>query len=61
MFEKYIQTVNPNEERFQAFISKYITEKGVKSPDSVPYSELYKIIKEGIREYLRQEELRSKK
>ncbi len=63
MFERYVQTVNPDEERFQAFISKYITEKGVKELESFPYSELYKVIKEGIREYLRQEELgsRSKK
>ncbi len=63
MFERYVQTVNPDEKRFQAFISKYITGKGVKELESFPYSELYKVIKEGIREYLRQEELgsRSKK
>jgi hypothetical protein len=58
MFEKYVQNINPDEERFHAFISNYLAEKGVKEPEALAYSELYKVIKNGIREYLRQQEPR---
>ena len=57
MFERYIRNINP-EEGFQAFLSNYIAEKGVKDIQVLPYSELYKVIKEGIREYLRKQEPR---
>jgi hypothetical protein len=53
MFERYIQKVNPEEGRFQSFISNYLVDRGVKDIHTLPYSELYKFIKEGIREYLR--------
>lgn len=56
MFERYIRNTNPEEERFQVFLSNYIAEKGVKEIQVLPYSELYKVIKEGIREYLRKQE-----
>ena len=58
MFESYIRNINPEEERFQAFISNYIAEKGVKDIQALPYADLYIIIKEGIREYLRKQEPR---
>ncbi len=58
MFESYIRNINPEEERFQAFISNYIAEKGVKDIQALPYVELYIIIKEGIRGYLRKQEPR---
>lgn len=57
MFERYIRNIKP-EEGFQAFLSNYIAEKGVKDIQVLPYSELYKVIKEGIREYLRKQEPR---
>ena len=47
--------INPEEQRFQTFISSYIADKGVKDVQALPYSELYKFIKEGIREYLRKQ------
>ncbi|MGA8905764.1 MAG: hypothetical protein WB661_12245 [Candidatus Bathyarchaeia archaeon] len=53
MFERYIRNINPEEERFQTFISNHIADKGVKDIQALPYSELYRFIKEGIREYLR--------
>lgn len=58
MFESYIRNINPEEEQFQAFISNYIAEKGVKYIQALPYADLYIIIKEGIREYLRKQEPR---
>ncbi len=63
MFEMYVRNINPDEERFNAFISNYLTERGVKDPQTLPYSELYKVIKDGIREYLKQQlpKSRSKK
>ena len=53
MFERYIRNINPEEEWFQTFISKYIADKGVKDIQALPYSELYRFIKEGILRYLR--------
>jgi hypothetical protein len=58
MFERYIRNINPEDDRFQAFLSNYIPEKGVKDMQVLPYSELYKVIKKGIREYLRKQEPR---
>ncbi|MGA2789894.1 MAG: hypothetical protein ABSF00_03890 [Candidatus Bathyarchaeia archaeon] len=58
MFERYICNIDPEEERFQAFLSNYIAEKGVKDIQALPYSELYKVIKEGIRKYLPKQEPR---
>jgi hypothetical protein len=56
MFEMYARNINPEEERFQAFISKYIADKGITNIRAVPYVQLYTLIKEGIREYLRIQE-----
>jgi hypothetical protein len=63
MFEMYARNINPDEERFNIFISNYLAERGVKDPQAIPYSELYKVIKDGIREYLKQQQptTRSKK
>ncbi len=63
MFEMYVRNINPDEERFNAFISNYLAERGVKDPQTLPYSELYRVIKDGIREYLKQQQpkTRSKK
>jgi hypothetical protein len=51
MFERYARNIDPKEERFQAFISKYIADKGITNIRAVPYVQLYKIIKKEIREY----------
>ncbi len=55
MFEMYVRNIDPDEEGFQSFISKYVTNRGVKDPEATPYYELYNMIKEGIREYMRQQ------
>jgi hypothetical protein len=59
MFEHYTRNIDPEEARFRTFLSDYIADKGVKDVQALPYSELYKVIKEGIREYLRRQEPRS--
>lgn len=54
MFQRYARNIDPESEHFLAFISNYLGEKKVKDPRAIPYSELYRHIKEGIRDYLRQ-------
>jgi hypothetical protein len=56
MFELYSATINPDDQKFQEFIRNYVSSKEPKDPQTIPYSALYKIIKEGIREYLSQKE-----
>ena len=55
MFQHYAQNVDPRDERFLDFISRYLAEKHVEDPKEIPYSELYRIIKEGIRQYIAQQ------
>jgi len=52
-FELYARTIDPDDPEFQTFIKQYVSKNETKNPESVPYSELYKIIREGIREYLK--------
>jgi len=54
MFQHYAQNINPEDVEFLTFISDRLERSNLKDPRAVPYSELYKHIKEGIREYLRQ-------
>lgn len=61
MFERYRQNIDPGDERFIAFISRYLLERNVNDPKAVPYSELYRVIKAGIREYLAQPQKRQSK
>ena len=61
MFELYSATINPDDQKFQEFIRNYVASKEPKDPQTIPYSQLYKIIKEGIREYLNQKKERCKK
>jgi hypothetical protein len=56
MFQHYAQNINPKDVEFLTFISGRLELSNIKDPRAVPYSELYKHIKEGIREYLRQRE-----
>jgi len=58
MFQRYAQNIDPEDERFIAYISHYLIEKGVKDPKTLVYSDLYKLIKEGIRQYVRKQETR---
>jgi hypothetical protein len=60
MFEMYVRNIDPEEEHFKVFISSYLVESGVKDPEALPYSELYKIIKDGIREYLAQQQSKAR-
>jgi len=56
MFQLYEQNINPESEHFLTFITQYLEMKNVTNPRAVPYPELYKLIKNGIREYLHQSE-----
>ena len=58
MFELYSQDVNPDDPDFQNYISLYVSKKEPRNPESVPYSELYAIIKEGISEYIHEKQRR---
>lgn len=60
MFEMYSKNINPNDEQFNAFIAGYLEVKGVKDPQALPYSELYKVIKNGIREYLKEQQAKTR-
>jgi len=55
-FQRYAQNIKPDDESFLAFISDYLAERQVRDIKLLPYSELYKLIKDGIREYLRLQE-----
>jgi len=54
MFQRYSHNIDPENPHFLTFISRYLTERNVTNPRAIPYFELYRHIKEGIREYLRQ-------
>jgi len=56
MFELYSRNVDPNDEHFQTFMKNYVAAKELKDPQTLAYSELYKILKEGIREYVEQKQ-----
>jgi len=60
MFELYSANINPDDPKFQEFIRKYVASKQ-KDPQTIPYSQLYKIVKEAIREYINQAKWKSKK
>ena len=60
MFQLYAQNIDPESEHFLTFITKYLEMKNVTNPRAVPYPELYKLIKNGIREYLHQQESRGR-
>jgi hypothetical protein len=61
MFELYSEKINPDDRNFQEFIRNYVANKEQKDPQTIPYSQLYKLIKEGIRQYISQEKQRPKK
>ena len=56
MFQRYAQNIGLGDERFLAFISNHLREKDVGDPKLLTYSQIYGLIKEGIREYLRLQE-----
>jgi hypothetical protein len=56
MFELYVRKIDPEDSRFQNFMSNYVAAKRVKNPETIPYVELYKIIQGGIREFIRLQE-----
>ena len=53
MFQRYAHNIDPGSRDFLAFITQYLAGRNVKNPEAIAYSELYKHIKDGIREYLR--------
>jgi hypothetical protein len=56
MFQRYAQNIDPESEPFLAFITQYLGERNVKDARTIPYSELYRLIKDGIQAYLQQSE-----
>jgi hypothetical protein len=52
MFELYAQKIDPDDLDFQAFIKSYVAAKDKTDPEAIPYSELYAIIRDGIRDYI---------
>jgi hypothetical protein len=52
MFELYATLINPDDPEFQTYIERYVSAKDQRPSDAIPYPELYKIIKEAIREYI---------
>jgi hypothetical protein len=56
MFELYARNIDPDDTEFQTFIKRFVSLKEKRDPGSIPYSELYKTIREGIREYLKKTE-----
>jgi hypothetical protein len=52
MFQRYARNIDPESGHFLAFITEYLAGRNVKNPEAMPYSELYRHIKNGIREYL---------
>jgi len=61
MFELYSANINLDDQKFQKFIRNYVASKEPKDPQTIPYSQLYKLIKEGIREYISRKKERPKK
>lgn len=55
-FQRYAQNIKPDDESFLKFISNYLAERQVEDLKLLPYSQLYKLIKDGIHEYLRLQE-----
>ena len=56
MFQRYTQNIDSEDERFIGFIAQYLRDRDVKDPKALRYSELYTLIKEGIRTYLNERE-----
>ena len=54
MFELYAHNIDPDESAFQEFIKNYVAAKDSRAAESMPYSQLYALIQEAIREYLHQ-------
>lgn len=52
MFQHYVQNIDPDEPQFINFITQHLRDADVKDPKALRYSELYKLIREGIRAYL---------
>jgi hypothetical protein len=61
MFQRYAQNIDPENPHFLTFISRYLAERNVTNPRAIPYFELYRHIKKGIRDYLRQLESERKR
>ena len=61
MFELYKRQIDPNDVKFQTFIKQFLQSREPRNPEAIPYSELYKILREGIREYIQQEEATRKR
>lgn len=53
MFEKYARNIDPDKVEFKTFIIRYLNDRNLKDVKLVKYAELYGLIKQGIKEYLR--------
>jgi hypothetical protein len=53
MFELYRSHVDPDNPDLQTFVKRYLSTKDTRETTQMPYSELYRYIREGVREYIR--------
>jgi hypothetical protein len=54
MFELYLSKIDAEDPQFRQFIADYAANKDVKNPETIPYSQLYKLVRSGIQEYIKQ-------
>jgi hypothetical protein len=52
-FQGYAQNIEPDDKSFLAYVANYLAERHVEDPRLLPYSQLYKLVKSAIHEYLR--------
>jgi len=56
MFERYAENIDPDDEKFQGYVSNFLEENGVKDPEDLGYAELYLLIQRAIRNFLSKQE-----
>jgi len=59
MFQHYQQNIDPEDDRFVQFITQYLKDKDVKDPKAMKYPQLYELIKQGIRAYIKERTISS--
>jgi len=52
MFELYARNVDPENPAFQEFVKSYVSAKDSRNPETIPYPQLYAMIREAIREFI---------
>jgi hypothetical protein len=53
MFQSYRQNINPEDPVFLEHVVNHLKNCNVADPDSLPYHELYALVRPAVREFLR--------